>query len=117
MRFFFINCIEVLIMKQKYLKTRGLVFLLLVLGMTGSLSTDMYLAAFPTILKEFGTKIQTYLHYFKAHMSKNLRLAGNLSAMQSKVGKLCQGVCGIESLSLASSLPYTAIHGRSRITP
>ncbi len=44
--------------KQSKLKRNGLITMILLLGMTAPLSTDMYLAAFPTILKDFGTTTQ-----------------------------------------------------------
>lgn len=44
--------------KQKVLKRKGLIGLILLLSMTAPLSTDMYLAAFPTILEEFHTTTQ-----------------------------------------------------------
>ena len=44
-----------LLTPQHYLGKKGLIFLILLLNMTGPISTDMYLAAFPTLLKEFNT--------------------------------------------------------------
>ena len=44
--------------KQSRLKQKGLIALILLLSMTAPLSTDMYLAAFPTILDEFHTTTQ-----------------------------------------------------------
>ena len=43
---------------QNKLKRAGLITLILLLSMTAPLSTDMYLAAFPTILEEFSTTTQ-----------------------------------------------------------
>ena len=44
--------------KQSKLKHKGLIALILLLSMTAPLSTDMYLAAFPIILKDFHTTTQ-----------------------------------------------------------
>lgn len=44
-----------LIIPQKNLGKKGLIFLIFLLNMTGPISTDMYLAAFPTLLREFNT--------------------------------------------------------------
>ena len=44
-----------LLTPQKILGKNGLLFLIFLLNMTGPLSTDMYLVAFPTLLKEFHT--------------------------------------------------------------
>ena len=44
--------------EQPKLKRKGLIGLILLLSMTAPLSTDMYLAAFPTILQEFATTKQ-----------------------------------------------------------
>lgn len=44
-----------LLIPQKRLGKKGLIFLIFLLNMTGPISTDMYLAAFPTLLKEFET--------------------------------------------------------------
>ncbi len=44
-----------LLIPQKKLGKKGLIFLIFLLNMTGPISTDMYLAAFPTLLKEFNT--------------------------------------------------------------
>ena len=44
-----------LLIPQKILGKNGLLFLIFLLNMTGPLSTDMYLVAFPTLLKEFNT--------------------------------------------------------------
>lgn len=44
-----------LISPQYKLGSRGLIFLIFLLNMTGPMSTDLYLAAFPTLLKQFNT--------------------------------------------------------------
>lgn len=44
-----------LLIPQKNLGKKGLIFLIFLLNMTGPISTDMYLAAFPTLLREFNT--------------------------------------------------------------
>lgn len=44
-----------LISPQYKLGSRGLIFLIFLLNMTGPMSTDLYLAAFPTLLKQFKT--------------------------------------------------------------
>ncbi|WP_322969177.1 Bcr/CflA family efflux MFS transporter [Faecalibacter sp. LW9] len=44
-----------LLIPQEKLGKKGLLFLIFLLNMTGPISTDMYLAAFPTLLKEFDT--------------------------------------------------------------
>lgn len=44
-----------LLIPQKRLGKKGLIFLIFLLNMTGPISTDMYLAAFPTLLREFNT--------------------------------------------------------------
>lgn len=44
-----------LLIPQKNLGKKGLIFLIFLLNMTGPISTDMYLAAFPTLLQEFNT--------------------------------------------------------------
>lgn len=46
---------KALISPQHRLGRRGLVFLLFLLNMTGPMSTDLYLSAFPTLVKEFDT--------------------------------------------------------------
>lgn len=44
-----------LIKPQYKLGRKGLIFLIFLLNMTGPMSTDLYLSAFPTLLKEFNT--------------------------------------------------------------
>lgn len=44
-----------LIRPQHKLGRKGLIFLIFLLNMTGPMSTDLYLSAFPTLLKEFNT--------------------------------------------------------------
>jgi len=44
-----------LLIHQQKLGRKGLIFLIFLLNMTGPISTDMYLAAFPTLLVEFNT--------------------------------------------------------------
>ncbi|MBQ1435423.1 MAG: Bcr/CflA family efflux MFS transporter [Clostridia bacterium] len=41
--------------RQKYLKTGGLIFLVTLLGMTGPLSTDMYMPSLPNMAHQFNT--------------------------------------------------------------
>lgn len=46
---------EQLLKPQHRLGKKGLIFLIFLLNMTGPMSTDLYLSAFPTLLNEFGT--------------------------------------------------------------
>ncbi|QTV05900.1 MFS transporter [Faecalibacter bovis] len=46
---------KTLIKPQHKLGRKGLIFLIFLLNMTGPMSTDLYLSAFPTLLKEFNT--------------------------------------------------------------
>lgn len=70
------------VISQPVLKRRGLFLLLLILGMTAPLSIDMYLAAFPIILKELNTTPQMLsftLVGFTVGMAISMLFMGTLS--------------------------------------
>lgn len=89
-------------LNQPILKKGGLIFLMLLLSMTSPLSTDMYLAAFPTLLDELHTNSQM-LNYtlvgFFAFYAIGMLLFGPLS---DKYGRKPVLLCGIALYSLAS---------------
>lgn len=88
---------------QPKLKRNGLIGLILLLSMTAPLSTDMYLAAFPTILKEFSTTTQL-LNYtlvgFFIFFAIGMLLMGPLSDKYGRKPVLLSGL----GLYLVSSL-------------
>lgn len=88
---------------QPRLKRNGLIGLILLLSMTAPLSTDMYLAAFPTILKEFSTTTQL-LNYtlvgFFIFFAIGMLLMGLLSDKYGRKPVLLSGL----GLYLVSSL-------------
>lgn len=70
------------ITKQPILRKKGLFLLLLILGMTAPLSIDMYLAAFPMILKELQTTPQMLsftLIGFTVSMAVGMLFIGTIS--------------------------------------
>ena len=67
---------------QRHLKQNGLFLLLLILGMTGPLSIDMYLAAFPLILQDLNTTphmLSFTLIGFSLFMALGMLFIGTLS--------------------------------------
>lgn len=91
-----------LLIPQKRLGKNGLVFLILLLNMTGPLSTDMYLVAFPTLLKEFNTTESmlnlTLVGYFLSFAIGMLFIG----PMSDKIGRKIVLVSGVIIYGLSS---------------
>lgn len=88
-----------LLIPQKILGKNGFLFLIFLLNMTGPLSTDMYLVAFPTLLKEFHTNESmlnlTLVGYFLSFAIGMLFIG----PMSDKIGRKAVLTTGILSIS------------------
>ncbi len=93
-----------LIIPQEKLGKKGLIFLIFLLNMTGPMSTDLYLSAFPTLLKYFNTT-ENILNYtlvgFFVSFAIGMLFIGPLS---DKIGRKPVLLSGIFIYGLSSLL-------------
>ena len=82
--------------KQKYLKNGGLIFLVTLLGMTGPLSTDMYMPSLPNMAHQFDTTaiiVNLTLVVFFLFMSVGMLFFGPLSDRHGRKKILLTALC------------------------